>query len=56
MPKKKRKERLRGSAMAKYKYTTEQDEWLKENVKSYVWETLAEKFFEKFGEKRISEH
>lgn len=38
--------------MAKYKYTTEQDEWLKENVKSYVWETLAEKFFEKFGEKK----
>ena len=45
----KRKERLRGSAMAKYKYTEEQNQWLIENAPFFTWVELARKFYEKFG-------
>ena len=35
--------------MAKFKYTEEQDEWLKENAKRFVWVDLAEEFNKRFG-------
>ena len=35
--------------MAKYKYTAEQDEWLIKNAPCFVWEKLAEQFYQKFG-------
>ena len=38
--------------MAKYKYTAEQDEWLRKNAEKYLWRVLAEKFFENFGEEK----
>lgn len=35
--------------MGKYKYTAEQDEWLKENAKHFIWSDLSEEFYKKFG-------
>ena len=35
--------------MAKSKYTEEQDNWLKENAKRFIWVDLAEEFYKQFG-------